>query len=108
MVALLKERGITCDVCPISNVKLKVAPSMNLHPVRQLFDAGVRCTISTDDPFSFGNTLNEEYAALAMDAGFSRKELCRLAGNGFEVATMDETVRRAHLNDLKRVEAMYL
>jgi adenosine deaminase len=82
---------------------------MKLHPVRQLFDAGVRCTISTDHPFSFGNTLNAEYAALAMDAGFSRKELCRLAWNGFEVATMDETVRRARISTiLKRVEAMYL
>jgi adenosine deaminase len=108
VVALLKDHGVTCDVCPISNVKLKVAPSMKLHPLRRLFDAGVSCTVSTDDPFLFGNTLNGEYAALAMDAGFSRKELWQLARNGFEVATMDEAVRRAHLDDLKRVEAMYL
>ena len=108
VVSLLIDRGVTCDVCPTSNVKLKVAPSMRLHPIRQLFDAGVRCTISTDDPFLFGNTLNEEYAALAMSAGFSRKELWQLARNGFEVATMDEALRRAHLSDLKRVEAMYL
>jgi adenosine deaminase len=108
VVALLKERGVTCDVCPISNVKLKVAPSMKLHPLRRLFDAGVRCTISTDDPFSFGNTLNEEYAALARNAGFSREELWQLARNGFEVATMDETVRRAHLDDLERVGTTYL
>jgi adenine deaminase len=100
VVQLLKDRDVTCDVCPISNVKLRVAPTMREHPIRRLFDAGVRCTISTDDPFSFGNTLSQEYAALAMDLGFTRRELARIARNGFAVATMEERARQSCLAEL--------
>lgn len=104
VVRLLRERDITCDVCPISNVKLRVTPTMAQHPIRALFDAGVRCTISTDDPFSFGNTLSEEYAALATDLGFTRRELVQIARNGFDVATMPATAKQAALAELARVD----
>jgi adenine deaminase len=100
VVQLLVDREVTLDVCPISNVKLKVVPSMDQHPIRQLFDAGVRCTISTDDPMSFGNRLVDEYAALAMDLNFTHQELCRIAANGFEVARMPDPARQAYLNQL--------
>jgi adenosine deaminase len=104
VVDLLRELDATCDVCPISNVKLKVVPSMREHPIRRLFDAGVRCTISTDDPFCFGNTLNEEYAALAIDAGFSRHDLVQVARNGFEIATMGAARRAGCLAELASIE----
>jgi adenosine deaminase len=104
VVRLLRERDITCDVCPISNVKLRVAPTMRQHPIRALFDAGVRCTISTDDPFSFGNTLSEEYAALVTDLGFTRRELVQIARNGFEVATMNVATKQTALAELAAIE----
>jgi adenosine deaminase len=103
VVRLLRDLGATCDVCPISNVKLRVASSMAEHPIRRLVDAGVRCTVSTDDPFSFGNTLCEEYAALATELGFTRAELAKIASNGFEVATVDESLRRMWLEEIRAV-----
>jgi adenosine deaminase len=89
VMALAAERGVVFDVCPVSNVKLGVAASLEAHPLRALMAAGVRCTVSTDDPLVFGLSLNEEYAALA-EAGYSREELRRLARNGFEVALLPE------------------
>jgi adenosine deaminase len=83
----------TFDLCPISNVKLGVIDSMAMHPIREFFDRGLRCTISTDDPFSFGNSLEEEYHALAQDLGFTREELGQLAKSGFEVAQLDVATR---------------
>lgn len=83
--ALLSEmarNGIECDVCPISNVKLGVVPSIQAHPLRKMLDAGVRCTINTDDPVSFGNTLMDEYALLAHEGGFKEAELFELAKMG--------------------------
>lgn len=74
VVALAVARGVTFDVCPLSNVKLGVVASLAVHPLRALLPAGVRCTISTDDPLILGNTLNGEYAALATEAGFTRGE----------------------------------
>lgn len=82
----LRSAGAVLDVCPISNVKLDVVEEMPQHPIRKLVDAGVACTISTDDPVSFGNTLSGEYAALYQDLGFSISELADLAKTGFRNA----------------------
>ncbi|MFH1498561.1 MAG: adenosine deaminase family protein [Verrucomicrobiota bacterium] len=103
VVALAVERGVTFDVCPISNVRLRVATSIAEHPLRRLTAAGVRCTISTDDPLVFGNTLSGEYAALAAEAGYTRAELARLAKNGWEVASVDPATRNAALAEIERL-----
>ena len=87
------ESGTTFDVCPISNVKLNVVQELEAHPIRQLVDRGVRCTISTDDPFSFGNNVEDEYAALSAGLKFSHVELAQIAKNGFAVALVDEAIR---------------
>jgi len=88
VLALLRDRGIALDVCPISNVKLRVVPSPGEHPIKQLLDAGVVCTVSTDDPVSFGNSIEDEYEFLAGELGFSEKDLAQVAANGFQVALM--------------------
>ncbi|MEM8868456.1 MAG: adenosine deaminase [Verrucomicrobiota bacterium] len=87
VIALIKDLDVTLDVCPISNLKLQVEgiTEMAKHPIRQLFDAGVRCTINSDDPLMFGNTLSEEYYALATDLNFTESELKQIAQNGFDV-----------------------
>ena len=105
VVALARDLGATFDVCPTSNVRLRVAPSLREHPLRRLVQAGVRCTVSTDDPLCFGNTLNGEYAALAAEAGFTRAELAGLARNGWEVADVPPALRTrmiAEINGLSK------
>ncbi|MEM9158799.1 MAG: adenosine deaminase family protein [Verrucomicrobiota bacterium] len=103
VVELLLEKDIGLDVCPISNLKLQVEGigSMSQHPIRQLFDAGVRCTINTDDTLMFGNTLSEEYYALATDLNFSKKELAQIARNGFELALWDSPKKQSCLKTLE-------
>lgn len=86
LVRHLKEIGAILDVCPISNVKLGVVERMSDHPIRDLMREGVTCTVSTDDPISFGNTLTEEYTALHQDLGLTFSELGQLAANGFRHA----------------------
>ncbi len=103
VVALAAERGVTFDVCPISNIRLGVFPSLAEHPLRALIAAGVNCTVSTDDPLVFGNSLCGEYRALADEAGFSRAELARVAANGWRVADVPETARRAALDEIARL-----
>jgi len=103
VVKLAAERGVTFDVCPISNVGLKVVPAMREHPIRRLMKAGVRCTVSTDDPLCFANTLNEEYAALALELNFTRAELAQVARNGWEVADVSAATRKAALDEIARL-----
>jgi len=103
VVALARDRGVTFDTCPISNVKLQVVPSFAAHPLRQLMAAGVRCTVSTDDPLVFANRVSDEYLALATEGGFSRAELVHLARNGWEVADVPADVRQKALAEIDRL-----
>lgn len=103
VVALARDTGTTFDVCPISNVKLQVVPSMAEHPLRRLMEAGVRCTVSTDDPLVFGNQVSDEYAALAAGAGFTRRELAVIACNGWEVADVPPATRKKWLAEIDRL-----
>lgn len=64
LVAELVERGTVLDVCPVSNVRVGIVPSLEEHPIRELVAAGVRCSLSTDDPPMFDTDLTSEYEAV--------------------------------------------
>lgn len=103
LLAEIKRRGVALDVCPISNHKLMPGVTLETHPIRALFDAGVTVTVSTDDPISFGNTITDEYVALTERRGFSRKELARLVRNGWQVADVPAATRTAMLAEIDRI-----
>jgi adenosine deaminase len=105
VVKLAVDNDVTFDLCPLSNVGLRVVPSMKEHPIRRLMTAGVRCTISTDDPLCFANSLTEEYETLASDLTFTRSELAGLARNGWEIADVPEAVRKKMLGEIGRLMA---
>jgi len=105
VVRLAAERGVTFDVCPISNVRLQVVPSLREHPIRRLMQAGVHCTVSTDDPLNFANTVNDEYAALATELKFTRAELAQVARNGWSVADVPSETRQHSLAEIDRLSA---
>lgn len=107
VVALLLRENVTLDITPISNVKLATVRSLRDHPLRKLVAAGVRCTISTDDPLVFGNTLTDEYVALATEAGFTRAELVQLARNGFDAGTMNTERKGAAYRELDGIAAEF-
>jgi aminodeoxyfutalosine deaminase len=65
LVEELREREIVLDVCPVSNVRTGAVGSLGDHPLRRLVEAGVRCSISTDDPAMFDTDLAREYEAAA-------------------------------------------
>jgi aminodeoxyfutalosine deaminase len=63
LVRELAARGTVLDVCPLSNLRLGMVASLADHPLPRLVAAGVRCSISTDDPAMFGTDLTLEYEA---------------------------------------------
>ena len=65
LVAELAGRGTVLDVCPLSNLRTGVVRSLAEHPLPQLVAAGVRCSVSTDDPAMFDTNLTRDYEAAA-------------------------------------------
>ncbi|MDO8882055.1 MAG: adenosine deaminase [Pseudotabrizicola sp.] len=64
LVDELAERGIVLEVCPGSNVALGVYPDLRSHPIAQLYERGVKVTVSTDDPPFFHTTMAQEFEGL--------------------------------------------
>jgi adenosine deaminase len=81
LLADLAARGISLNICPTSNVSLGVCESLERHPARRLFDAGVRITVNSDDHTLFGAGVSEELLNLAR-MGFSASEIAGIVANG--------------------------
>lgn len=93
LVRYLADKGIVLEVCPGSNVALGVVPSLAAHPIARLADAGVRVTVSTDDPPFFDTSLNREYDRLAAQFGWSEPEFRQMNLWAVEAAFCDEDTR---------------
>ena len=74
LLAELAGRGIVCDVTPTSNVLTGVVRSLDDHPLPAMLAAGVRCSISTDDPVLMGTDLTRE-CAVAVGLGHTPRAM---------------------------------
>jgi adenosine deaminase len=77
----LKKRSIAIEMCPTSNVKTRVVPTLKSHPIKVFHDLGLEVTVNTDDPSMFGTDMNREYLQLHRQLGFSLSELFKLSLN---------------------------
>jgi aminodeoxyfutalosine deaminase len=94
LVEHLAKTGVPVEICVSSNVRTGCCRALDEHPVRSLFDAGVRITIATDDPEMFRTSLCGEYQLLQDRFGFSDEELQRLAANSFEASFLAESEKQ--------------
>ena len=93
LVGELASRGVSCEVCPTSNVALGVYRSLQDVPLRRLYDAGVPVALGADDPLLFGSRLVDQYAAAREVHGFSDAELAELARMSVRASAAPPDVR---------------
>lgn len=86
-------QDITLEVCPGSNVALQVYPDWPSHPIARLADAGLRVTVSTDDPPFFHTTMRQEYDRLAETFGWGDTEFRQINRWAADAAFCDEATR---------------
>ena len=90
----LRLNSIPLEICPTSNVCLKVYPDYAHHPLRKLWDAGIFLTIGSDDPPMFGTDLNNEYRVLVKDFNFTQSELERISLNAVQASFLNQAEKR--------------
>jgi adenosine deaminase len=78
----LADREIQLNVCPASNIALKRTRSYKTHPIRILFDHGVKVTVNTDDVMLFNKGNSEQLLQLHKCGLFSGEELDEIRMNG--------------------------
>lgn len=91
----LIEKDVVLEVCPGSNVALGVYPNIAAHPIKKLRDAGVKVTVSTDDPPFFHTTMTLEFDLLAHGFGWDETDFASLNKVAVEAAFCDEDTRAA-------------
>ena len=103
LVRELAARGTVLDVCPLSNLRTGSVRSLAEHPLPQLVAAGVRCSISTDDPAMFDTDLSRDYAA-AESLGLSPRAAYEagVAGALCDEDTRERLRRIGESNDWRR------
>lgn len=103
LVAELREKQIPLEVCPTSNVCLKVVPDFAAHPLPRLIQEGLYVTLNSDDPPLFNTTLTEEYLKVADYFGLDADALEQLSLNALWAARLPEYVK-ARLSTRFRAE----
>lgn len=100
LIERLRQARVPLTVCPLSNVKLCVFPTLEQHNLKQLLELGLAATVNSDDPAYFGGYLNqnflETFAALRLDATHART----LAENSFVASFASAEQKRGDLDRL--------
>jgi aminodeoxyfutalosine deaminase len=89
---LVRDR-VVLDVCPSSNVRIGLFDSLEAHPMRDFWNAGVNMTISSDDPPFFHTTLTEELGNVVRVIGLSRDDLGQLQQRAIQHAFASEETK---------------
>ena len=96
----LAREQIALTVCPLSNLKLRVFPSLADHNLGRMLDAGIAVTINSDDPAYFGGYINENFTQTFAALGLSAQQAWQLAANSFQASFVDASLRRDYLQRL--------
>ncbi|MFF3324381.1 adenosine deaminase [Streptomyces sp. NPDC002889] len=100
---LVRER-IPLTLCPLSNVRLRVIDVLEEHPLARMMQAGLMCTVNSDDPAYFGGYIGDTFHAVREALDLGNEQLRELARNSFLASFLeDDEERRAAL--LAEVEA---
>jgi adenosine deaminase len=98
----LAESGVTLTACPLSNLSLKVVPTLERSTIRALLEAGVAVTINSDDPAYFGGYIGDNYRAIAAALELTAADLHRLAANAITGSLAGTERKRELLAELER------
>tara|TARA_B100000686_G_C16713739_1_gene930728 strand:+ start:624 stop:1601 length:978 start_codon:yes stop_codon:yes gene_type:complete len=99
LVNLIKKLNIVLETCPTSNVATKIYKDYNDHPVKKLFDQGVKITVNSDDPPFFNASIAGEYEVMK-NLGLSDEELKSLTKNAINSAFCDQSTKEKLLSKI--------
>ncbi|MBE9102693.1 adenosine deaminase [Vacuolonema iberomarrocanum] len=103
LVDFLRQHQIPLEVSPNSNYCLGVVAWERPHPIRAMVDAGLYCTVNSDDPAMFATSLTNEYQTLAKQ-GFSWEELWQLNVNTLNATFLNDEEKERYRTEWETFE----
>lgn len=96
-IAEVLARGTTLTVCPLSNVRIGMYPTLADHPVADLMRRGVKVTINSDSPDYFGGYVADNWLAVAELFELTTDEIVALARNSVD-GSFASAARKAEIH----------
>jgi len=96
----LAAEQVPLTVCPLSNVKLGVFPSLAQHNLKKLLDLGLCVTVNSDDPAYFGGYIAQNFEGAQAALNLSRDDIHRLARNSFQASFLSPEEKRGFIRGL--------
>lgn len=97
LVARLVRERTPLTLCPLSNVRLRAIDVLEDHPLARMMDAGLLCTVNSDDPAYFGGYVDDTFHAVREALALDQERLRELARNSFEASFLDGSAEDAAL-----------
>ncbi|QBJ90456.1 adenosine deaminase [Streptomyces seoulensis] len=92
---LVRDR-VPLTLCPLSNVRLRTIDTLADHPLPAMLEAGLMCTVNSDDPAYFGGYADDNFTAVQQTLGLTEDRMRELARNSFLASFLeDDEPRRA-------------
>ena len=103
LVERLVEERIPLTVCPLSNVKLRVFPSVREHNILALLGRGLLVTVNSDDPAYFGGYVADNLSAVADAFDLAEVDIALLARNSFRASFLDDATKQRHIAAIEQM-----
>ncbi len=102
LIKQLVENKITLEIALTSNLILvnDLHGDIHNHPIRKLYDKGVRITLNTDDAGIFGTDIEKEYQLAEQIFHFSRLELFDITLCGIDAAFIESKEKSRLLHEV--------
>lgn len=95
VLKLLKSKNILLEICPTSNVQTNAVFSYQDHPIKKLYQLGIKVNINTDNTTVSNITLCQEYLKLWNQFHFNLSDYQQMNLDALDHSFLKETEKKA-------------
>jgi adenosine deaminase len=90
---MLKDYNIALEICPSSNIKLRLFQDLSVHPITTFLQHGIRISINSDDPPFFNTSIGKEYDLVQQQYNFSDAMMREITSMAIRDSFMEESLK---------------
>ena len=90
---IVKEKNITLEICPTSNIQTKAVAKVSEHPIYDFYKDGIKVTLNTDNRTVSDIDLTNEFEIVSKEFNLSYEDCVRIYLNSVDASFADETTK---------------
>jgi adenosine deaminase len=107
LLPVLRDRHITLEMCPTSNIHIKAIPNVASHPLARYYRFGIPVSINSDNMTVSNTSVQHELQLTHEYLGLSVQDLARITlmavAAGFADAGERQAVRQEYQNEMSEL-----